>query len=167
MTRTNRLVLGLVGLVVWSCGGSSPVTQTPVTTTPPTTAKPAPTPTPEATFECPLPELPENDDCEESAKYPAQFYQQVLGAIGTLRTEKPNFFNDKEIVQVNKYLDGLVRILGRDYGLCAQRSGQRDEISIKSENSFAEHWDVIAAGRDPGTSYVNWTYVATCKPADF
>jgi hypothetical protein len=134
-------------------------------TTPPTTVKPEPTPTPVQTKSCTLEELPPHDDCAESRRNPSVFVGDVQNAIEILRQQKPDYFNGKEIRQVTKYVEGLMRVLTEEYGYCTARNG-KDEIKVKNTNNFSEHYDVVASGREGG-SYVNWSYTATCNPADF
>ncbi len=172
MKRSVRRLVVLAGILAWGCGGSNPaapvVTPTP---TPTPTPKPEATPTPVAKKTCTEPPSnPTVNNCAYNKKTPnGVFYSQVVGSIDILRQQKPDFFDGKAIRQVNKFYDGVIRVLEEEYGLCAVRGGEGfpgDEIGIKQYNDFSEQWDIVAYGKD-GRPYPIWDYTVTCKPARF
>jgi hypothetical protein len=171
MRHFARRSVALVGLVLWSCGGSNPAGPAATPTPQPTpTPAPKPTPTPEPTptaFSCYLPPMENHTNCKAKPNVgPGLFYPQVVGAIEELRNQKPQFFDGKKVVLVDKYFEGVIRILGEKYGLCASRGKPKDEIGVKNTNAFNEQFDLITVGND-GNTYAVWSYTVTCTPARF
>lgn len=165
--------VALAGLLMWGCSGSATNPVAPGPTSPSAAPTPSPTPTPAPVVvakSCTLPPMPNHNDCQKLAKSGnGVYYSPVVESIKQLRQEKPDFFNGQQIRQVNKYFDGVIRILEQTYGLCAVRGGEgfpSDEIGVKGENSFSEQFDIMAGGSD-GNVYTIWDYTATCKPARF
>jgi len=170
MSRPHRLLhfslLIGVALSLQVCGGgSNPSTPSgpggPVPT-------PAPTPTPEPSADPPL-----SASCaklglgvpEGQAKCTVDnpdFLEQVGLAIQILQTEQPEIFEGISVVNVGAYIVGLIRVLDRD-GLCAAYDGE--EMNLKSNNDYSEHYDVLTAKRTIRTGPK--TYIGTCFPAIF
>jgi hypothetical protein len=113
--------------------------------------------------------MPVNDNCFPNRNGSGVYYPEVRGALDTLRQQKPDFFENNRIRQINKYFDGMIRVLEEEYGLCAVRGGEgfpSDELGIKRDNGSSEQWDIMAGGADGG-QYIIWDYKVTCKPARF
>jgi hypothetical protein len=156
----------ILALVAMACGGS-PATVTPPTTTPAAVVSPTPaaTPTPVVTARCTLPPLEPNDNCKENKSGKGDFQGEVQGAVARVRELKPQFFDGQIITQPEKYMTLLVQVLEDEFQVCAARKS--DEVWVKKEQKYDEHYDVMAGGKDPDTKVVNWTYVVTCSPAAF
>ena len=176
MKQAVLCIVLLAGLISSSCGGSSsPAGPGPqATPTPSNKPTPAPTPTPEpAGLSCTVPPIPDPGPCLifQKAKKP-NFLSEVIGAIDTLKKERKDLFTysgkDGKIVTVtnpNQYYKGVVKILERDFGLCAAYKVDglpRDEISVKNSNDFSEQYDILT-----GTGQVWWSWTVTCRPPVF
>lgn len=171
---TVAIMIGALALT--GCGGSASNPSTPTTTPTTTPARPTPTPAPTpAGLTCTVPEYKDADGCSiwTNAKGHPVFLGEVIEAIGTLKRERPDLFTydpahpnlQPLINNKNVYLAGLVKVLARDYGLCARENVwgvPRDEISVKNSNDWSEQYDVMT-----GAGYVVWSYTVTCRPPTF
>ena len=163
-----------------SCGGDTPTATTPVAT-----ATPTPTPPPTTTLPvfgqglaCGVPKMPE---CGATGGNPAgdppgvygccqkrngggQFAPMIQTAIEKLSVEQPQIFGDNNrVVDRVAYINGVARILERDFRVCAVPGFPGDEVGVKTSNDFSEQYDIYTAdakSRYPG-------YQVTCQPARF
>lgn len=156
----NRAPLGSVLVVMAAllhagcCGcDDAPTTPTVVATPTPT---PAPTPTP---FACPVAGLPASFRC--AAEPPPRYEAQVVAAQNQVRREHPDVFDSSGKVISQETYTGWVATTLRAQGVCAI-GGTDDEISVKSDSSASELYDLVTGGRDTWTSYV-----FTCRPSLF
>jgi hypothetical protein len=161
------------GVLTLSCGGSSsPAGPGP---TPAPTLAPRPSPSPTATPEpagltCTVPAIPNPEPCYAWAKpKKPNFLSQVFDAIHTVQSEKPELFeiqgNDVVVLKQDAYMRSVVKVLERDFGLCAAygvRGLPGDEISVKNSNDWSEQFDILTG---QNTTWWNWT--VTCRPAVF
>ncbi len=173
MRVVGALSLGLSLSALVACGGSaSPAQPAPVPTPTPV---PQPTPTPLALSvipPCPLP--PSNPGASASCTKPKQrLTDEVNAAIDRAITERPDLFDlenvngGPKILNVNSYMTAVVAALG-EAGVCG-RIDPEGEVSIKTENSFSEHW-IIASRVGWGVPTDNWVqrkYVGACEPSTF
>lgn len=143
-------------------------TPSPLPTASPT---PIPTPSPSAAPTCHLPAMPE---CGKPEGPPGvygccqdrntlEFNEQVDTAINTLQFERPDLFNGEQVLNDDLYVQGVARILQRDFGLCSTQGGPSDEIGVKDTNDHSEQYDILL-----GNGRVRrGGYTVTCKPARF
>jgi hypothetical protein len=140
--------------------------------TPTPAPTPAPTPTPSPTSQgCSLPPMPECGGpegpkgvwgcCKEE---PTQVFDAIVEeAIAKIRTERPDLFDAGRVRNPDAYVQGVARILERDYGVCAKQGGPEDEIGVKNANGFNEQYDILL-----GSGYIRYGgYAVTCRPARF
>jgi hypothetical protein len=163
------------GIVSLSCGGSSTPAGPSASPSPSTEPRPSPTPsatpTPEpAGLTCTVPPVENPLPCNPWSKpKKANFLTQVFDAIHTVQREKPEVFevqgNDVVVVKQDAYMRSVVKVLERDYGLCAAYDVPglpKDEISVKNSNDFSEQFDILT-----GQNTVWWNWAVTCRPAVF
>ena len=74
------------------------------------------------------------------------------------------FFDiDGKVRDEHKYVLEVARILREKMALCAiQGTTVADEVWVKKENGFSEHWDIVRADNAPLTMYAS-----RCVPAAF
>jgi hypothetical protein len=163
-----------------SCSGDTPTATTPVAT-----ATPTPTPPPTTTLPvfgtgqaCGLPRMaecgatggsPGGDPpgvygCCQKRNGGGQWAPIIQEAIDVLKNEQPQIFGDNNhVIDRIAYINGLARVLERDFKVCAVPGFPGDEVGIKTSNDFSEQYDVYTAdakSRYPG-------YQVTCIPARF
>lgn len=153
------------------------VSPTPAPTASPTpaptpTPTPAPTPTPTpAAQSCKLPPQPECGGpegpkgtwgcCKE--EHGNIFGEMVEEAIAKIQKERPELFDRGRVLNDNAYVQGVARILERDYGLCSKQGGPEDEIGVKNANNYSEQFDILL-----GSGYIRYGgHTVNCRPARF
>ena len=174
---TRPLLLSLVSISL-ACGGDAPPAPTTVATPEPT---PSPTPTPiptpplgtglacglPARAECGGPEGPAGvyGCCRNAAGNPAagDFRSRVNQAIDALMGEQPGIFRGEEVLDRVAYVNGVARILERNFRVCAKAGVPGDEVGVKDAQNYNEQYDILLSNgrvRRDGL-------VATCQPARF
>lgn len=164
-------ILGfLAALGLWF--GRPPVTNPPTPTetpspTPVPSPSPAPLPTPPLAYLCKLPPQTEPSKCVENPidDVDRPFFMEALMSAQD-SAEENGFIKNGLVVDEVAYMNEVVRIL-RVSGYCAinGREGGHtsdDEVWIKNENSFSEHYDILTAAGAPWTKYA-----AICRHAKF
>jgi hypothetical protein len=153
---------------------SPSVTPTPTPTpTPIPTPTPTPTPTPSPSpsggcrlssmAECGRAEGPKGvwGCCREERTQ--VFADDVERAIDKILQERPELFNGDRPKDDNAYIQGVAKILERDFGYCAKQGGPEDEVGVKNSNGFSEQYDILLSnGR-----IRRFGYTVTCRPARF
>jgi hypothetical protein len=99
-----------------------------------------------------------------------RYLRHVEEAVDQILDEQPELFDFTDIAAGNgprfrdpqAYHDGVVQIL-RDLGYCAFFDGE--EIQMKRENEFSEHYDINVA--DEYVRLGNGIYRSACYPAAF
>jgi hypothetical protein len=84
------------------------------------------------------------------------FADDVERAIDKILQERPELFNGDRPKDDNAYIQGVAKILERDFGYCAKQGGPEDEVGVKNSNGFSEQYDILRFG-----------YTVTCRPARF
>ena len=157
------LGMALTSLLIAACGGSSstPVTPTPATPTP----APIATPTPAASFICPLPASSKANPNDCYVGRPT-LTTQVNASIDYVITNRPELFN------MNDMSGGNPRVLDRDaywlavkhelekHGVCVVI--EKEEVALKNTNAFNEQWNLWAS-----LGFVRRKYVTSCAPSWF
>lgn len=157
-------VPAVLGVVLLTCGGSSPTGNTPPTTS--TTLSPTTTTMPVAQNLCdrlgfvPSP----NTACARQSS--GSFQSQVDAAISKTIAENAGIFENASggirIKNIGKYVVEVIKNVN-DAGLCAGFDGE--ELGVKSSNDSNDQYDISTASGfvrrgDPA-------YQATCSPAAF
>ncbi len=154
--------------------GASP---TPAPTASPTpaptpTPTPAPTPTPTpAAQSCKLPPQPECGGpegpkgtwgcCKE--EHGTVFGEMVEEALAKIQKERPELFDRGRVLNDDAYVQGVAKILERDYGVCSRQGGPEDEVGVKNANNYSEQFDILL-----GSGYVRYGgHTVNCRPARF
>jgi hypothetical protein len=171
--------VGLIPLLISSCGGGgSPASSTPPSTVPST---PQATPTPASgggdsfsQLNCPFGKGDPQAACERRTP---QLLGDVEAAMDALVRQRPQIFdlNDEaspgtrayRVLDKNAYADGLVANL-RSAGLCSERDADDallETIKVKNTSDFSEDFDVLLSSghmrRGAGA------YRQTCNPSSF
>jgi hypothetical protein len=157
MIRARRvIVLCCLSVILASCGGgNTPSTPTP---TPIPTPTPAPiaSPTPAASFVCPLPPSSKADpnDCYKGTP---TLGDQINSSIDRVIAKRPELFN------LNDMAGGNPRVLDRDaYWLAVKHELQnqgvcvvieKEELAVKNQNAFNEQWNTWASSGEAGASH--------------
>lgn len=106
----------LAAFVLGTCGGGGNgggPTVPAVPTMPPRTG-----PTPEPPISASCERLPLGSASHVCQSEGARFFDEVVGAIATLQSERPEYFEGENVTNASGYYAGLIRILDRK-GLCA------------------------------------------------
>ncbi len=153
-------VPAVLGIVLLTCGGSSPTGNTPPPTS--TTLSPTTTTMPVAQTLCQrLGEVPSSStNCSRRAAGP--FQSQVDAAINKTIAEHPEIFDGNRIKNPGKYAVEVVKNVN-DAGLCADYDGE--ELQVKSNNDSNDQFDISSA-----SGFVRMgdsAYRSTCTPAAF
>lgn len=91
------------------------------------------------------------------------FADAVEAAIEKIQRERPELFNGDRPKDENAYVQGVARILERDFGYCSKQGGPEDEIGVKNANGWSEQYDILLSnGR-----IRHYGYTVTCRPARF
>ncbi len=151
--RLGSALVVLAALLHSGCCGCDDAPTTPTVVATPT---PAPTATP---FACAVGGLPGSFRC--AAEPPPRFEAQVAAAQAQVRREHPDVFDSSGKVISQETYTGWVATTLRAQGVCAI-GGTDDEISVKSDSSSSELYDLVTGGRDTWTNYV-----FTCRPSLF
>ena len=154
--------LAVITLSVCGGGGDSSSSGGPTAPAPPA---PAPTPAPAAT---PAPllsascvALPLGDPTAGCAREQATFQQQMDDAIRTLQAERPDLFDQDNVVQATgAYYVGLIEILDRE-GLCAFYDGE--ELGVTNTADYNDQYDILTAKNQMRIGET--TYRSTCYPS--
>jgi len=159
-THFRRLAaVVVVTVALASCGGGGGGKGD----TPTVPVVPAPSPAVVST-----PEPPLSASCERlplgAANAPcrgesASFLAEVIDAIDTLKSERPEYFQGNTVLNLPGYYVGLIRILDRE-GLCAAYDGE--ELAVKNSNDFSDQYKVLTSWNE-----IRRSYMVTCTPAVF
>ncbi len=178
--RTHSIPAVFLLTVFSSCGGND---STPTATTPVATATPTPPPTTTLPalgqgLACGLARMPE---CGATGGNPAgdppgvygccrarsgggQWAPIIQESIDKLKNEQPALFGESNrVLDRVAYMNGVARILERDFRVCAVPGFPGDEVAVKTANDFSEQYDIFTSdskSRYPG-------YQVTCQPARF
>jgi hypothetical protein len=173
-TAYGALVIAVTGLILASCGGSSPAQPDPVPT-PTATPTPAPTPTPKpltVVKSCTLPPSSnpkswEINGCDKlKGPLAARLATQVNSSMDRVLNERPDLFDFNDMKGGNpKVLDrqayhvAVISALS-DLGVCGNI--EKEEIAIKNTNEFNEQWNIWTSA-----GYTWRKYETTCSPSWF
>ena len=173
----RRASIATAVLVLAACSGDKPLPTAPVAAVP----SPSPTPTPGPLGQglgCGLPVMPE---CGQTVGPPegdppgvwgcctreagvGHFQSMVSAAINKLQVEQPSLFNGNRVLDRVAYLQGVARILERDFRVCAEPGGPGVEVAVKNTNDFSEQYGVYVS---TGVIFDPPSHVVTCTPARF
>jgi hypothetical protein len=96
-----------------------------------------------------------------AAEPPPRFEAQVVAAQAQVRREHPELFDGSgKVVSQNLYTGWVAETL-KAQRVCAI-GGTDDEISVRSDSSSSELYDLVTGNRDTWTNYV-----FTCRPSLF
>jgi hypothetical protein len=153
----TALVPVAVALVLASCGGGSKGDSPTVPAVPTPTPVAVPTPEPPLSTSCErLPLGSATAACRGEA---ASFFAEVVDAIDTLKSERPEYFRGDTVLNRGGYYVGLIRVLDRE-GLCAAYDGE--ELAVKNTNDFSDQYKVLTSWNE-----IRRVYMVTCTPAVF
>ncbi len=147
----------LTAFVLGTCGGGGNGGGPTVPSLP--TTPPAAGPTPEPPISASCERLPLGSASHVCQSEGARFFDEVVGAIATLQSERPEYFQGENVTNLGGYFAGLIRILDRK-GLCAAYDGE--ELAVKDSNEFSEQYRVLASW-----GQIRRVYMTTCVPAVF
>ena len=125
------------------------------------TATAIPTPKPTATvvvvhFVCELP--PSDGDCTDNPSTPSDFVSIVRD--GQAEAARKGLSVGDKVLNEAAYVAFVAQFV-QSKGLCAS-NGLADEVWVKTNNDFSEHFDIVTSDLRPWTKYA-----ARCAPAKF
>lgn len=102
--------------------------------------------------------MPDGAPC--SVETPS-FQAQVEAAQAEVFRNRPDLFAGNVVRSEDAYVQEVARVL-RTRGLCAAQGGPKDEVAVKTSNSWNDQYDIVLS------SGLTWTsYAVTCRPARF
>lgn len=127
------------------------------------TATPEPTPTATALPTPPLPWLCRLPVSTGKCTWPPTIHPQFQHAVEDAQDKTRHLLDtDGRVLDEGRYVLEVARLL-QVAGYCAiQGTTVFDEVWLKNENGFSEHWDIVRADGYPIT-----LYAARCAPAAF
>jgi hypothetical protein len=89
------------------------------------------------------------------------FLDQVTEAIHFLRSQRPEIFDGRRVLNGGVYYVELIKILDVHFGLCADFDGE--ELGVAETHRFNEQYDILSAKADYRTG--SRTYLGACFPS--
>lgn len=124
---------------------------------------PTPTPSPTAPAETPLAascnDLSPGSLNHRCLSTGATFQRDVEDAIGLLKAQRPEIFDEEKVLNVGAYVVGVIKNLDKK-GICSTYDGE--ELAVRTQGDFNDQYDILT-----GNDLIRRYYVNTCQPAVF
>jgi len=89
------------------------------------------------------------------------FLKEVTESIHFLRSERPELFDGRRVLDVGAYYVELIRILDQHMGLCADFDGE--ELGVANSLEFNDQYDILSSKSEYRASVR--TFLGTCYPS--